>query len=89
MAHEYYVPYPGPNSFHKDLHNSLGSAGELQDLFVALEELWLGFEQALDDVLHKLAGLILELFLRRAQDFLKDNNELWCQALDGGLIGLV
>lgn len=56
---------------------------------MALEEFWLSLEQTLDDILHKLACLVLELFLRRAQDFLEDNNELWCQALDGGLIGLV
>lgn len=73
----------------RDQYHCLGSTRKLQDLLMALEELWLGLEQALHDVLHQLAGLILELVLRRAQDLLEDDNKLGCQALDGGLIGLV
>lgn len=56
---------------------------------MALEEFRLCLEKALNNVLHQPPCLILELVLRRAQDFLEDDDELRCQALDGGLIGLV
>lgn len=68
---------------------SLCGACKLQHLLVALEQLWLGLEQALHDVLHQLARLLLELVLGRAQDLLKHHNELGRQALDSGLVCFV
>lgn len=56
---------------------------------MALEQLWLGLVQTLDDALHELACLVLELLLGRAQHLLEDPDELGCQALDSGLIGFV
>lgn len=68
---------------------SLCGACELQHLLVALEKLGFGLEEALHDVLHQLARLILELDLGRAKDLLEDHDELGGQALDGGLVGFV
>lgn len=74
---------------HISERQSLGSTGQFQDLLVALEELRLCLEKALDDVLHQLASLVLELILGWAEDLLKNDDKLGCQALDGGLVGLV
>lgn len=40
---------------------SLGRASQRQKLLVALEKLWLGLVEALNDVPHQLTGIILEL----------------------------
>lgn len=68
---------------------SSSRTGNLQHLLVALEQLWLGLVQALDNALHELARLVLELLLGRAQHLLEDPNELRCQALDSRLVGFV
>jgi hypothetical protein len=56
---------------------------------MALEKFWLGLEEALDNTLHELARLVLELSLGWAEDLLKDANELGCEALYGRLVGFV
>lgn len=68
---------------------SLSCAGKLQDLLMALEKFRLGLEEALDDTLHELARLVLELSLGWAEDLLKDADELGCEALYGRLVGFV
>lgn len=82
-------PTLGQSSLYSVTRPNLGSPGKLQGLLMALEEFGLGFEQALDDALQDLARLVLELVLWRAKDLLEHADKLGCQALDGGLVGLV
>lgn len=75
--------------FSRTSSTSSSRAGKLDDLLVALEQLWLRLEEAVDNSLHKLPRLVLELLLGRAEDLLKDADEFGCETLYSRLVGFV
>lgn len=76
-------------SHHTILINSLCDAGELQHVGVAAEQALVRVVQEEDSLADNLAGLIVELLGRRAENCLEDGDQLRRQLLDGGLVALV
>lgn len=56
---------------------------------MALEQVWLGLVEDTDSLLNELTGLVSKLILGWRKDFLKDRDELWCQLLHCGIIGII
>src|SRR4051812_34986804 len=53
------------------------------------EQIRLGGEEGANDATHNLAGLVVQLVHRWAEDRLEDRDQVGCQALDGGLADLI
>jgi hypothetical protein len=65
-----------------------GLLGQVHEAMVVRQKIGLGLVEHLDRLLEDVAGFILELFGRGAQDLLKDANQLRSQLLDS-LVGLL
>ena len=69
--------------------STLEDASKLQRVGVASEESLVGAVEVVDELLNKLTGLVAELILRRAEDRLKNGDDLLSEGVDGGLALLV
>lgn len=69
--------------------STLEDASKLQRIRVGSEESLVGAVELVNELPHKLTRLVAELILRRAEDRLKDRDDLGSEGVDGGLALLV